>query len=272
MNPVRDKKGVGIPTVYKKATEAPQALPISNGVKNMKGVILAGGLGTRLLPLTKITNKHLLPIYNKPMILYPLDTLRRSGITDIMIVCGREHAGHFMNFLGSGQEYGVKLSYALQDKNNGGIADALRYAEDFSDGGNLAVILGDNIFEQDFKKEVAAFTSGAMVFFKAMEDPTRFGVPEFDASGKHILKIEEKPKDPKSNFAQTGFYILDSEVFSFIQTLKPSGRGELEMTDLNNIYLEKKKLSFSIIEGSWSDAGTFDTLLSVSVEVAGRAS
>lgn len=241
-------------------------------MKKIKGVILAGGLGTRLSPLTKITNKHLLPVYNKPMILYPLETLKRSGITDIMIVCGREHAGHFMNFLGSGQEYGVKLSYALQDTNNGGIADALRYAEDFSDGGSLAVILGDNIFEQDFKKEVATFKSGAMVFFKAMPDPTRFGVPEFDESGKHILKIEEKPEQPKSQFAQTGFYIFDKDVFPVIKGLAPSSRGELEMTDVNNTYLNRKKLSFSTIRGSWSDAGTFDALLSVAVEIAGRAS
>jgi glucose-1-phosphate thymidylyltransferase len=241
--------------------------------KKIKGVILAGGLGTRLYPLTKITNKHLLPVYDKPMILYPLETLKRSGIDEVMIVCGREHAGHFMQFLGSGQEYGVKCSYALQDKNNGGIADALRYAEDFSEGGALAVILGDNIFEEDFKKEVSAFKGGATVFFKEMKDQThRFGVPVFDKKGKQLLMIEEKPKEPKSDLAQTGFYIFDNSIFSIIKTLAPSARGELEITDANNVYLKKKKLSFAVIKGSWSDAGTFESLLRVSNEIAKRAS
>lgn len=237
----------------------------------MKGVILAGGLGTRLRPLTLITNKHLLPVYNKPMILYPLETLQRSGVTDIMIVTGREHAGHFMQFLGSGREFGVKLSYALQDKNNGGIADALRYAEDFSDGGTIAVILGDNIFEQDFAKDVASFNGGAKVFFKAMNDSHRFGVPVFDTAGKRVVKIEEKPKKPKSKFAQTGFYLYDNDIFSIIKTLKPSGRSELEITDANNIYIKKEKLSHGIIKGLWSDAGTFESLLHVAHEVAKRA-
>jgi glucose-1-phosphate thymidylyltransferase len=237
----------------------------------MKGVILAGGLGTRLHPLTRITNKHLLPIYNKPMILYPLETLKRSGITDIMVVTGREHAGHFMNFLGSGKEYGVKLSYALQDTNNGGIADALRYAEDFSDNSPIAVILGDNIFEQDFREDVKSFRGGARVFFKEMENPTRFGVPVFDKSHKRIVLIEEKPKEPKSKLAQTGFYMYDSAIFPIIKTLKPSGRGELEITDANNIYLKKKKLSHGIIKGLWSDAGTFESLHRVSNEIAARA-
>jgi len=234
----------------------------------MKGVILAGGLGTRLSPLTRITNKHLLPVYDKPMILYAIDTLRRSGLRETMIVCGREHAGHFMNFLGSGKEFGVKLSYALQDRNNGGIADALRYAEDFADRGSIAVILGDNIFEQDFKKDIAAFKSGARIFLKEVPDPQRFGVPVFDIRGKKILKIEEKPLKPKSNMAQTGFYLFDPHVFSFISRLKPSGRGELEITDVNNAYLRKGKLSFSMIRGSWSDAGTFDSLLNASNEMA----
>src|SRR3989344_4152974 len=210
----------------------------------MKGVILAGGLGTRLHPLPKINNKHTPPGYKNPLILYPLETLKRSGIEEIMVVCGREHAGHFMQFLGSGREFGVKCSYALQDKNNGGIADALRYAEDFSDGGPVAVILGDNIFGQNFKKEVSSFKRGAMVFFKKMQDPTRFGVPVFDKGKKHILTIEEKPKEPKSNLAQTGFYLYDNEVFSILKTLKPSARGELEITDVNNNYLKRKKLAF----------------------------
>lgn len=237
----------------------------------MKGVILAGGLGTRLRPLTLITNKHLLPVYNKPMILYPLETLKRSGITDIMIVTGREYAGHFMNFLGSGHEHGVKCSFAIQNTNNGGIADALRCAEDFSQGSAIAVILGDNIFEQDFAKDVASFTEGAKVFFKRMDNPTRFGVPVFDAVGKRIIRIEEKPKKPKSKFAQTGFYLYDNEIFSIIKTLVPSGRGELEITDANNAYLARNKLSHGIIKGLWSDAGTFESLHKVSIEIAKRA-
>ncbi|TAJ15984.1 spore coat protein [Patescibacteria group bacterium] len=237
----------------------------------MKGVVLAGGLGTRLHPLTLITNKHLLPVYNKPMILYPLETLRRSGITDIMIVTGREHAGHFMNFLGSGKQYGVKCSFAIQDTNNGGIADALRYAEDFSQGQAVAVILGDNIFEQDFKKDIESFTSGAKVFFKHMEKPHRFGVPVFDASKKRIIRIEEKPKKPKSKYAQTGFYVYDNSIFKIINNLKPSPRGELEITEANNLYLKKGELSYSVIKGLWSDAGTFESLHKVSIEIAKRA-
>lgn len=237
--------------------------------QKVKGVILAGGLGTRLYPLTKITNKHLLPVYNKPMILYPLETLKRSGITDILIVCGREHAGHFMNFLGSGAEYGVTLSFAIQDKNNGGIADALKYAKNFSDGGPIAVILGDNIFEENFKAAVSGFKNGAMVFFKKMENPTRFGVPVFNRKNE-IVAIEEKPAIPKSNLAQTGFYLFGSDVFTMIDTLKPSARGELEITDVNNMYLKRKKLSYAIIEGLWSDAGTFESLLRVGNEMAAR--
>ncbi len=237
----------------------------------MKGIILAGGLGTRLHPLTLVTNKHLLPVYNKPMILYPLDTLKRSGVTDIMIVTGREHAGHFMHFLGSGREYGMKFSFAIQDTNNGGIADALHCAEDFARDSSVAVILGDNIFEQDFSKDLALFTGGARVFFKRMDNPTRFGVPVFDASKKKIIRIEEKPVKPKSKFAQTGFYIYDNDIFSIIKTLKPSLRGELEITDANNIYLQQGKLTHGIIKGLWSDAGTFESLHKVSKEIAKRA-
>lgn len=231
----------------------------------MKGVILAGGLGTRLRPLTLITNKHLLPVYDKPMILYPLLTLKDSGITDIMIVCGREHAGHFMHFLGSGKEFGVKLSYALQDTNNGGIADALSYAADFADGDSIAVILGDNIFEHNFKKEVQKFNGGAAIFFKKVKDPGRFGVPVFSKDRKKIVRVEEKPKKPKSSYAQTGFYMFDTTVFSVIKTLKPSGRGELEMTDAVNHYVRNGNVSFSIVSGAWLDAGTFESLLTASV-------
>ena len=236
----------------------------------MKGVVLAWGLGTRLSPLTKITNKHLLPVYDKPMILYALDTLKRSGISEIMVVCGREHAGHFMNFLGSGKEYGVKLSYALQDKNNGGISDALLYAEDFSDRNSIAVILGDNIFEDNFSKDVALFECGARVFFKKVSDPERFGVAVFDKGGKKLISIEEKPKKPKSEYAQTGFYLYDFNIFSYIRKLKPSARGELEITDANNMYLKRGELNFSIIKGKWYDTGTFDSLLAASMKLARR--
>lgn len=226
----------------------------------MKGVILAGGLGTRLYPLTKITNKHLLPVYDKPMILYPLETLKRSGITEILIVCGREHAGHFMQFLGSGKEFGVHLSYALQDTNNGGIADALSYAEDFADGEPIAGILGDNIFEHDFKKAVGEFKDGATAFFKKVKDPQRFGVPVFSKDGKKIVRIKEKPKKPKSAYAQTGFWLLDPNVFSIIKTVKPSARGELEMTDVINTYIQKGNLSFYFVKKEWLDAGTLESL------------
>lgn len=237
-------------------------------LKRMKGVILAGGLGTRLYPLTKITNKHLLPIYDKPMILYALDTLKLSGLREIMIVCGREHAGHFMNFLGSGKEYGVKLSYAIQDKNNGGISDALLYAEDFADRNSIAVILGDNIFENDFSKAIAEFKSGATVFLKKVTDPERFGVAVFDKTGTKLLSIEEKPKKPKSKYAQTGFYLYDFNIFFYIKELKPSARGELEITDANNAYLARGELNFSIVKGRWYDTGTFDSLLAASREIA----
>jgi glucose-1-phosphate thymidylyltransferase len=227
----------------------------------MKGVILAGGLGTRLAPLTLITNKHLLPIYDKPMILYPLDTLKRSGIDQIMIVCGKEHGGHFMNFLGSGKEYGVKLSYALQH-GSGGIADALNLAKEFVNGDKVAVILGDNIFENDFSGSISGFeantTGGAMVFLKKVPDPWRFGVAEV-LNGK-IKNIIEKPKEPKSDLATVGFYIYDSTVFEKIGRLAPSSRNELEITDVHNMYIQENKLYYDEVGGYWSDAGTFDSL------------
>lgn len=225
----------------------------------MKGVILAGGLGTRLRPLTLITNKHLLPIYNKPMICYPLNTLKKSGITDIMIVCGKEHAGHFMNFLGSGKEYGVKISYALQHS-SGGIAEALSLTEDFADNHKLAVILGDNIFEKDFSKEIEKFKkeSGAKVFIKKVDNPERFGVAQL--KGTKIINIEEKPKKPKSNMITTGFYLYDIDVFEKIKKLKPSWRGELELTDIHNMYIKEGRLFSALVKGYWSDAGTFESL------------
>ena len=225
----------------------------------MKGVILAGGLGTRLRPLTLITNKHLLPVYDRPMILYPLETLKRSGVTDITIVCGKEHGGHFMNFLGSGAAYGVTLSYALQD-GSGGIAEALGLTRVFVGDNKVAVILGDNIFEDDFSKYIKEFDnlSGAMVFLKQVSDPSRFGVAEI-AAGK-IKKIVEKPKIPLSDMATVGFYLYDADVFEKISRLVPSQRGELEITDVHNLYIAEGSLHHATIPGFWSDAGTFESL------------
>jgi glucose-1-phosphate thymidylyltransferase len=233
----------------------------------MKGIVLAGGMGTRLRPLTLITNKHLLPVYDKPMILYPIETLKKSGITEILIVCGRDHAGDFINFLGSGKEHGVKLSYAVQDKNNGGISDALSYGEHFIEGSNFAVILGDNIFEDSFANAVKAFKGGTKIFIKEVRDPHRYGVPVFNKTGKKIIAIEEKPEQPKSNFAQTGFYLFDSKMFAYIKDIKPSKRGELEVTDAINRYVEQGKVSFSVVKGQWYDTGTIESLLESAVEI-----
>ena len=226
--------------------------------KEMKGVILAGGRGTRLAPLTNVTNKHLLPIHDRQMILYPLQTLLNSGIRDILIVTGPEFAGQFMNLLGSGASRGCSLTYRIQDE-SGGIAQALALAEDFVDGSNCAVILGDNIFDDNFAADLSAFQSGAMAFYKSVEDPQRFGVMELDIWG-NVLSIEEKPAVPKSNFAQVGLYVYEPSVFEVIKTLKPSGRGELEITDVNNYYLAQQKLIAKPVRGFWSDAGTFASL------------
>jgi len=226
----------------------------------MKGVILAGGLGTRLYPLTHVSNKHLLPVYNKPMIFYPIETLARAGITEVMIVTSGPHVGHFLGVLKNGKEFGLRhLEYAYQEKPDGGIADALSLAEDFADGGNITVILGDNTTDSDIKKEVASFKKGALVFLKEVQDPSRFGVPVFNDK-KKIVKIEEKPKDPKSNFAVTGLYLYDSKVFDYIKKINPSGREELEITDVNNKYVENGELDWTELRGYWSDAGTFDSL------------
>lgn len=226
----------------------------------MKGVILAGGTGSRLMPLTKVTNKHLLPVYDKPMIYYPLFTLIGAGIKDILIVSGPGHAGDFVNLLGSGKEYGVRLSYEIQDE-AGGIAQALGLAEAFADEKSVCVILGDNIFED--KIDVEGFRDGARIYIKKVNDPQRFGVADVDAKGK-VLSIEEKPKKPRSDYAVTGLYIYDSEVFKVIKTLKPSNRGELEITDVNNYYIKKGKMDAKMLKGYWSDAGTFDSLLRAS--------
>ena len=228
----------------------------------MKGIILAGGMGTRLAPLTHITNKHLLPVYDKPMILYPLETLKKAGLKEIMIVTGKEHAGHFMHFLGSGNKYGVRLSYALQDSASG-IAGALSLAENFSDKGRVAVILGDNIFEDNFTSAIKNFKKGGHIFAKEVPDPERFGVVKFDKNRK-ATKIVEKPKEFLSSYAITGLYIFDNRVVEAAKKLKPSARGELEITDLHNWYLKKGELKVDLVKGEWIDAGTFDTLLKAS--------
>lgn len=227
----------------------------------MKGVVLAGGLGTRLYPLTYATNKHLLPIYDKPMIYYPIETLVRAGIDEVIVVTGGPHAGHFLRVLKNGEEIGLKhLAYTFQEK-EGGIAEALSLCEDFADGGPVTVILGDNTTDADISKAVQSFESGARLFLKRVPDPERFGVPVFDPKNrKKIIKIEEKPKNPKSNYAVTGLYIYDNRVFDFIRQCRPSGRGELEITDVNNLYIKERSMDFSILSGFWSDAGTFDSL------------
>lgn len=228
----------------------------------MKGVILAGGNGTRLYPLTKVTNKHLLPVYNKPMIYYPIERLVSAGITDIIIVTGKENAGNFMNLLGSGKEFGARFHYTLQDE-AGGIAHALSLVEGFVKDDSITVILGDNIILDDISEHVKTFEAGARIFLKEVNDPQRFGVPEFDENNK-IKRIGEKPKEPKSNYAVTGIYQYDSTVFDKISRLKPSARGELEITDVNNLYLEEGKLSHTFLKEPWLDAGTFESLLEAS--------
>lgn len=226
----------------------------------MKGVILAGGTGSRLYPLTKVTNKHLLPVYDKPMIYYPLQTLIDAGIKDIMIVSGRGHAGHFLELLGSGADFGVKFTYEIQD-HAGGIAQALGLAEDFADNDNVTVILGDNIFQDNIREAVQNFKNGAHIFLKPVPDAYRFGVAEVDKKNGHVVGIEEKPAHPKSGFAVTGLYIYSNDVFDVVKTLKPSGRGELEISDVNNHYISKDKMKFTMLDGYWSDAGTFESLL-----------
>ena len=230
----------------------------------MKGVILAGGTGSRLFPCTKVTNKHLLPVYNKPMIYYPLFTLLNAGIKEIMIISGPGHAGHFVNLLGSGKEFGAKFSYEIQDE-SGGIAQALGLAEDFADNGSIVMILGDNIFEDNIKDHVEEFKSkqgekGAKIFLKEVDirGAKRFGIALTE--GDKISYVEEKPENPKSNLAMTGLYMFDSEVFEIIKTLKPSGRGELEITDAIDAYVQQGICHFNKIKGFWSDAGTFESL------------
>jgi glucose-1-phosphate thymidylyltransferase len=235
----------------------------------MKGVILAGGLGTRLYPLTKVTNKHLLPVYDKPMIYYPIQTLINAGIDDILIVTGGNNAGDFLKLLGNGKEFGLKhINYTYQE-GEGGIAEALRLAEFFASGEKICVVLGDNLIEKNIRKAVENFQKqkeGAKILLKEVPDPQRFGVAEL--KGDRIVRIEEKPEKPKSQYAVIGIYLFDQEVFNFIKTLKPSDRGELEITDVNNRYIEKGLMTWDILEGWWTDAGTFESLLRANQLVA----
>ncbi|MBM4339802.1 MAG: spore coat protein [Deltaproteobacteria bacterium] len=235
----------------------------------MKGVILAGGLGTRLYPLTKVTNKHLLPVYDKPMIYYPIQTLINAGIDDILIVTGGNNAGDFLRLLGNGKEFGLKhINYTYQ-QGEGGIAEALSLAEFFAAGEGICVVLGDNIIENNIRRAAEAFRKqkgGAKILLKEVPDPHRFGVAEM--KGDRIAGIEEKPKQPKSNYAVIGIYFYDPTVFDFIKTLKPSERGELEITDVNNRYIEKGTMTYDILEGWWTDAGTFESLLRANQLVA----
>jgi len=226
----------------------------------MKGVLLAGGSGTRLLPLTKVTNKHLLPVYNKPMIYYPLNTLKSMGIEEVLIVSGRDHCGHILQLLGSGKEFGMSISYEIQEE-AGGIAQALSLAEGFAKGDNIAVILGDNIFEDKFDIsdfQLRSKQEGARLFLKETTNPERFGVAQIVKD--EIICVVEKPKTYVSNLAVTGLYIYDQSVFHFIKELRPSKRGELEITDVNNRYIQQGTVSFRMVHGEWTDAGTFESL------------
>ncbi len=227
----------------------------------MKGVILAGGLGTRLRPLTNATSKHLLPIYDQPMVYYPIQTLVRAGVEEVIIVTGGPHAGDYLSILRNGRHLGLRhLEYTYQE-NEGGIAEALGLCEDFADGGPVAVILGDNTTDADIRPDIERFTEGALIFLKEVHDPERYGCPVFDpADRRRILRIEEKPRDPRSNYAVSGLYLYDARVFDYIKRLKPSGRGELEITDVNNFYLDDGLLRWTELEGFWSDAGTFESL------------
>jgi len=237
----------------------------------MKGIILAGGTGSRLGECTRIFNKHLLPVYDKPMIYYPIETLTKSGINEIMIVSGKGNAGNFLDLLGSGKSFGAKFSYEVQEE-AGGIAEALGLCERFAGDEDVAVILGDNIYEDDIAGFVRNFQStsdSANIFLKIVDDPQRFGVAEINEDGK-VVCIEEKPEDPKSNLAVTGLYFYNKEVWDVIKTLKPSGRGELEITDVNNYFVKNGSMGSHVLGGWWTDAGTFNSLLRAGNLVAGK--
>ena len=231
----------------------------------MKGVVLAGGLGSRLYPLTKVTNKHLLPVYDRPMVYYPIQCLVNAGISDILIVTGGNSAGDFLQLLGNGADFGLKQLYYAYQQGEGGIADALKLAEHFAEGESIVVVLGDNIIEgniakaaDDFRAQVKETGGGAKIMLKEVHDPHRFGVATI-GDGR-VEKIVEKPKDPESNLAVIGIYMYDNTVFDICRDLKPSGRGELEITDVNNEYIGRGNLSYEIMKGWWTDAGTFDSL------------
>jgi len=224
----------------------------------LRGIVLAGGTGSRLMPLTRVTNKHLLPVGGAPMIFHPIGKLRDAGVRDMLVVTGRDHMGDVMELLGSGSDLGVDITYRVQDE-AGGIAQALGLARDFAGGGPVCVVLGDNVFEDDLAphaERFAAAGSGAMVLLKKVPDPGRFGVAEVSPDGAAVLGIEEKPTEPKSDLAVTGLYFYDERVFEIVSALEPSGRGELEITDVNNAYLERGELMFGVLDGEWSDAGT----------------
>ena len=235
----------------------------------MKGIILAGGSGTRLRPLTKVTSKQLLPIYNKPMILHPLETLLTAGITDILIIVAPDHAGDFLKLLGSGKDYGCDFVFEVQEKPEG-LAQAFLIGEDFIGNDDVALILGDNLFEDNFASPVASFKTGARVFAKEVSDPERYGVVDFDEN-KKVIQIIEKPTNPPSNFAVTGFYLYDNTVVQKAKILQPSARGELEITDLNNLYLQEGTMDVSFVEGKWLDTGTFEAMHEAIVFARDRA-
>lgn len=238
----------------------------------MKGIILAGGRATRLRPLTKITSKQLLPVYNKPMIFYPIETLLKAGINEILIIVAPEYAGHFLNLLGSGKEFGARFTYEIQEEPRG-LADAFRVGENFIGSDNVALILGDNIFDYDFSNDIKDFKGGAITFVKKVHDPQRYGVVEFDGNSKAI-SIEEKPEKPKSDYASVGFYVYDNRVIKIAKELQPSDRGEIEINgspSVNNTFMEMGELSVKIIDGIWEDAGTFDSLLRANLYWAKKA-
>lgn len=240
--------------------------------KSTKGVILAGGKGTRLYPLTKVVNKHLLPVYNKPMIYYPLETLVQAGIKEIMIVTGPEFIKHFQDLLGDGSEFGCQISYGIQD-NHDGIAAALKVSKDFVGNSHLAVILGDNLFAENISPTITQFQTStdndACIFLKEVANPERFGVAELDDS-ENVIKIEEKPSQPKTNLAATGLYLYTSHVYQVIEKIKPSARGELEITDVNNYYINRHQMHAHIVEGEWIDAGTFQSLHQANILAAAK--
>ena len=235
----------------------------------MKGVILCGGLGSRLYPLTHVTNKHLLPVYDRPMVFYPIQTLVKAGIKEVLVIVGGPFAGSFISILKNGKDFGLrKLEYAYQE-GEGGIAHALSLAEDFAKGDSITVILGDNVTDSNISKQVKAFKRGATIFLKKVKDLNRYGVPVFKKD--KIIKIEEKPKKPKSDYAVTGLYIYDNNCFKYIHKIKPSARGELEITDVNNFYIKNKSLNWGVLDGYWQDAGTIASLYNANEYWAKRA-